>query len=135
MRASTWRLSCFVFYGNLGFLEYHFQFEKEGRASRTKSHPAEGSWISNRSARRALLDRHCRRYHRPIVLRMAPACKEPLAARAQVLRHQSKSRESKSRERLAGNLEVTTGIPRSSARREQRHHRSGRQRQERSAGT
>ena len=38
------RVLCF-FFVFWGFLEYHFQFEKESRAfRRTKSHTAEGSW-------------------------------------------------------------------------------------------
>ena len=46
----------FVFYGDLGFLEYPIQFEDESRAARMKSHPAKkGSWGGNWSARRALL--------------------------------------------------------------------------------
>ena len=45
----------FLCVGGGAFLEYHLRFEKESRAFRaTKSHPAEGSWGGNRSARRAL---------------------------------------------------------------------------------
>ena len=44
-----------MFYGILESQEYHFQFEKESRAAKTKSHPVKASWGSNRSAKRALL--------------------------------------------------------------------------------
>ena len=76
------RLSLVAFYDNFGFLEYHFQFEKESRAARTKSHPAEGSWGDNRSARRVLLKNTTVRHHQPRALRIAPVCEEPLAVRA-----------------------------------------------------
>ena len=42
--------------------------------------------------RESAVERHCRRRHRPRALWIAPACKEPPAARARGLRYQSNSR-------------------------------------------
>ena len=76
-----------------GFLEY-FKFEKESRTTRTKSPPA-GRKLGRQPVGKdsAVVERTAgdttdrERYEK------APVCKEPPAAQAQGLRHQSKSRK------------------------------------------
>ena len=99
----------------------------------TKSHPAKEE-LGRQSVGQdsAVKERHCRRHHRSRALRIAPVCKGVPVARAQGLRHQSTSRV---RPAWIWRSPERKGSPPIPARREQVHHRAGRQRQEKNAGT